>query len=428
MKNLIYSISALIMLVSSTLSSAEITPLWNLINDVGAVQDMEMLPGGEEFISLVGQGDNGQIQIRNVADGKLLKSFTTSIFPNAKLVFTPDSTRFILLNGGRGELRSFDDKFSVIQTFYHPDYSLGALYRFIAIDPIRPYAYVTDFRMSVFNYETGEYVKSISDFSNYGYTAISVSDDGKYLAAINEGKAYLKVWDLEKMEIIRNVQLYDDKLQQDWWCNSRDIHFSKHSSDLIYFSGNFPAKEKGIFGLNTYNILNNKSGNPTFDYLGGGKFLLINNGNCAFNYNGSSIEILNLLNNEIKLTKEITLEIPFDNTVINDRKAGIFIGNSNEYMGAIIYDPQTSVGTDYEDFTRITPNPTTSLVTVTHFCEDSLMKYRVNDFEGKLLTESNVENIQDDIKLDFTDHSSGVYFLTINCNGTDRTYKIIKVD
>ncbi len=416
------------MLLSSIIiRSAEITPLWNLINDVGAVQDMEMLSGEEEFISLVSQGENGQIQIRNVADGRLLKSFTTSIFPNSKIVFTPDSTKIIYLNNTKCEVRNVDDDFQLVRTI-----DLEVLYTQIAIDPIRPYVYVTGVEMQTYNYETGEFVSKFEDYISDIDTRIDISRDGKYLATLNNGKAYLKVWDLDKMELIRNIKLWDDKLPGfEWRCESRDVHFSKYNSNILYYSGHFPKKNNDIRirnGIFLFDIVQNTTSEDILDGSLSGRLVFDFKESRVLIYEGNGITFFNLLNKQIEYSNSAELEYPFSRRVILSNKLGIYIGCSGEYMGAIVYDPQTSVGTDYEDFTRITPNPTTNLVTVTHFCEDSLMKYRVNDFEGKLLTESNVENIQDDIKLDFTDYPSGVYFLSINCNSVDKTYKIIKED
>ena len=70
MKYIFFSILALFMLITSSLKSAEIIPVWNRTIE-GKVQDMEFLKGQNEILMLVGEGSNGQIQRRNPENGEL---------------------------------------------------------------------------------------------------------------------------------------------------------------------------------------------------------------------------------------------------------------------------------------------------------------------------------------------------------------------
>ncbi|MER3328934.1 MAG: hypothetical protein RIF34_05090, partial [Candidatus Kapaibacterium sp.] len=177
--------------------------------------------------------------MRSTVTGELINSVPTSTSIESRIVITPDSTRFIHLDGGGAHIRRIDEDFAKEGLLFVNSDSI--VYRFtdIAVDPIRPLVYVTIFgqkgahpniitksKVSIYNYETREFIKDLTEFGDFKYSVIEVSEDGKYLATLNDGKAYLKVWDLATMELIVDEKLYADI--QDYWCNASDIKFSNH--------------------------------------------------------------------------------------------------------------------------------------------------------------------------------------------------------
>ncbi|MCB0541254.1 MAG: WD40 repeat domain-containing protein, partial [Bacteroidetes bacterium] len=255
MKQLIIFITLIMLLTVAKTKSAEIIPVWNRTIE-GKVQDMEFLKGQNEVLMLVGEGAGGQIQRRNPENGELIHTYSQFMSSFTKLALTPDSLMFVQINGIDGSLRVIDDNYSITSTFSlseNQEDSLIVYFTTIVIDPSRPNAYVTTYgwnkntnqyaprgKVIAYNYETGEHIKDLTEYGEDEYTAIEVSHDGKYLATLNDNKAYLKVWDLESMELIINEPLFDEN--SDDWCEAQDIYFSKINPDLIYYSGLFTKK------------------------------------------------------------------------------------------------------------------------------------------------------------------------------------------
>ncbi|MER3330060.1 MAG: hypothetical protein RIF34_10820, partial [Candidatus Kapaibacterium sp.] len=246
MKKLLFTILATTMLIANSLQGAEIIPVWNKALEDN-IHDIEILPNGDEFLLLYGIAEGSRFQIRSIEDGELVREIPGYYASFANFELTPDSNRIVVTSGRGGdlELRNLQTFELIKGRFVSRPEGFSAYIKNIAIDPIRPYVYVTQYgnngnssnfevksKVSVYNYETMELVKDLTNYEGYEFSSIAVSDDGNYLATLNNGKAYLKVWDLETMELIKNIQLYDDELPNtDWWCESKDIQFSKLNSD-----------------------------------------------------------------------------------------------------------------------------------------------------------------------------------------------------
>ena len=143
MKNLLINLLlAVTMLIATPLTSAEVIPIWNKTIEEGSIQDMQLMKGGDEFLLFTGFWDKGQLQVRNTTDGELIRSQPINADHNGKIIITPDSNRFIVLNGLQCELRNLDDTFSIVNSF-----NLDVIYTNIAIEPIIPYVYVTEVKM-----------------------------------------------------------------------------------------------------------------------------------------------------------------------------------------------------------------------------------------------------------------------------------------
>jgi hypothetical protein len=273
-------------------------------------------------------------------------------------------------------------------------------------------------------------VKDLTDYSKYKYTAIDVSADGRYLATLNDGKAYLKVWDLSTMELIRDVQLWDDYLPTDWWCKSEGVQFSKLNSDVVYYSGIFPrygvpdtlpSPGTGLrrFTISTWTNSNNIQGEA---YTG--KIIMFDNEIRALVY-GSSLCFSNLEEQKVELLTFPEIEYPLGVKTVLSEKYGLFIGFSGQYIGAIKYDRGTSVESPTKEIT-ISPNPTGSFVNVGLECSDPQINYQISDVNGLLISEGLAQSHSGSLQIDFSPYPAGIYFLTINCGDSPLTYKVIR--
>lgn len=464
MRNVILVLLLTAMLTgASSLKSAEIIPVWNKVNGEGMIEDMihdiEFLRGENQFILLAGWAEKGAIQIRDTKTGELLSTYPINTLSRYNQIeITPDSNRCIITTGGNKEigptielrnlsdysliskdsLKSDGDKDPTGNPFYY-------LFRDIIVDPIRPLVYVIiektnflldefndKFYLKVYNYETMQIVKDLTPagYENENLKCFDVSDDGRYLAALNEGKAFIKVWDLETYELIKNKQLYDNNLTNpnDYRCEAQDIEFSSINNDLIYYSGIFPKSTEEIDpnGIFKYRMISNNSELVNLKQrYSGGRFILFENETQILNYNGNALYFIDLKLNETLLKTIPTLEYPLDKKAIKTSD-GLYIGFSGAFIGSLKYDSQSNIETGLEEEIIISPNPTNSLVNINLNCPDPIIKYSINDTNGLILKQSTIENQINNLKFDFSPYPSGVYFLTLNCNNKTKSYKIIK--
>ena len=433
-----------IFITTTALQSAEIIPVWHKALEDN-IHDIEVLPNGDEFLLLYGIAEGSRFQIRSVQDGELVREIPGYYASFASFELTPDSNRIVVTSGRGGdlELRNLQTFELIKGKFVSRPEGFSAYIKNIAIDPIRPYVYVTQYgnngnssnyevksKISAYNYETMELVKDLTDYDGYEYSAIAVSDDGKYLATLNDGKAYLKVWDLETMELIRNVQLYDDKLPNtDWWCESKDIQFSKLNSDVIYYSGYFTKQinKKRQNGVFNFSISSNLQSRIVEDGLyDGGNIKLIDNENRIFISTSSRIYVLNLEMNELEFKYILNGNIHASEKVIYSIKRNSFIGFSNIYFDYFLFDRQTSINSDIEKEFIISPNPTNSIVNLSLDCSDEKTSYTITNQSGQVVGENTIPVYSTSLQIDLSSYPSGVYFLTIRCGSELKTYKVVR--
>lgn len=425
------------------LHSAEIIPVWNKALEDN-IHDIEILPNGDNFLLLYGIAEGSRFQIRSVEDGELVREIPGYYASFANFELTPDSNRIVVTSGRGGdlELRNLQTFELIKGKFVSRPEGFSAYIKNITIDPIRPYVYVTQYgdngnssdfevksKVSVYNYETMELVRDLTDYEGYEFSSIAVSDDGKYLATLNNGKAYLKVWDLATMELIRDVQLYDDKLpNNEWWCDSKDIQFSKLNSDVVYYSGRFPSNEQDKFynGIMTYNIMEDKSTNKWLNYFIGGKFILFDGEKKLMNCNSTYVDIFDLNSQSLNTRISLSIDVPIQERAIYSSEKQIFIGNAKHLIGAIKYDRESNIESLYEEEIIISPNPTNNFVNIELNCIEPLINYQINDINGLIIFQSSIQNQVGDLRIDFTSYPSGVYFITINCGNDVKTYKVVR--
>ncbi|TNE37064.1 T9SS type A sorting domain-containing protein, partial [bacterium] len=260
----------------------------------------------------------------------------------------------------------------------------------------------------------------------YDYTAIAVSPDGKYLATLNDNKTYLKVWDLQSMEQIINEPLFDPNSND--WCEAQDIYFSKINPDLIYYSGFFSKqisnkRQNGIFKYDI-NIKTKERIIPDGLY-DGLNMIFLNDGTKIFNTNGGVISVLNLLENMLEYYAAPPKNV-YSAIVRYSTKGNFFIGaGESNKLSKFTYDGITNINQSYDEEITISPNPTGSFVNISLNCTEPQINYQINNSEGLQLLQDTVNN-NGSLQIDFSSYPVGVYFLTINCNNSPKTYKIIK--
>lgn len=436
MKNVLLMFLLTAMLAgASSLKGAEIIPVWNTTVN-GDIQDIEVMPGGEQFMLTTGLGE---IQIRNSVDGELVRSHIdqTNLFMNGYFEFTPDSTRVVMCISGLLQLIDIQT-FERIKYFaFGPD-SIANGFSDIVLDPIRPYAYVTlkgwektsgqnrpRCKVQVYNYETMQLVKDLTPYGEDEYTAIEVSQDGKYLATLNDNKAYLKVWDLATMELVINEPLFD--VNSTDWCRPEDIYFSKLNPNLIYYSGLFTKSVNNdrLSGVFTFNMLDhNKKRFIKDGFYSGNNMILFNNETRVFNTSSLRIAVINL-NEEILEWYGFPPDKVNSDKVIYNEKENYFIGSAGNDLSKYRYDSQSNIENFIEDEIIISPNPTNGIVNINLVCSESILNYQISDITGAAVAQSTLANQSGNLQLDFSAYTTGIYFLTINCK-EPKTYKIIK--
>ena len=437
MKQLIIFITLIAVLTAANTKSAEIIPVWDKTATNGKIFDIEFMPSGEEFIL---SSSTGEIQIRSSLDGELIREHidTTNLFMNGYFEFTPDSNRIVIARSGLLQIVDLET-FERLNYFAFGKDSVIKGFGDVVLDPIRPYAYVTlnghsretgivDLRckIQVYNYETMELVKDLTPYGEDEYTALEVSHDGKYLATLNDNKAYLKVWNLETMELIINEPLFD--VNSDDWCRAEDIYFSELDENIIYLSGFFSKQidNKTQHGIFQYNIKGKSRTRILPDlYYGGYNLIFLNNETKIFNSNGWDISVLSLLENKLEYFAAPPINV-YSKNVIYNNKMNYFIGSSGNDLSKFLYDSQSSVNNTIEEEITITPNPTNSFVNINLNCLENQTSYQINNTAGVLIYQNTITIGTESLQIDFTPYPSGVYFLTLNCNNLAKTYKIIK--
>lgn len=440
MKSVLLAILTTTILMSYTLSSSEIIPVWHQGSGAGDIQDIEFMKGHNEFILLVGVGSNAQLQIRTTETGELINTVPVGTSTNSRLAITPDSTRIIHLNGGIAQVRNIAENLSV-EGYFGVD-SDSIIYGFtdIAIDPIRPLAYVTIYgwkgahpnittksKVSVYNYETKEFVQDLTELGDYEYSVIEVSDDGKYLAALNDGKTYLKVWDLENMKLIVNEKLYSNSDENR--SEGRDIKFSKMNDKVLYLSGIFTEKlgEKDLgSGCYLFNIKDKTRQLLLPDEIYGSEnLILFDNEARIFNSERTTLGVLNILESRLEIYG-FPPESIYTQKVLYSSDFNYFIGFSLKNISKFQYDSQSSVENSYEEEIIISPNPTNSFVNIIFDCTEPIINYQINNLEGLLISQSSMHNQNNPLQIDFSGYTPGVYFLMIRCGNESKSYKVVR--
>ena len=439
MKQSIYTLIAILFCVQ-LLTANEIIPIWNRSIEA-PVQDMEFLKGQKEIIMLVGEGPDGFIQKRNSHTGDLISSRSQSLSSISRLALTPDSTKFLFLSGSIIRLVDTDEEFSVLNQFYIPQESDSILLYFtsLAVDPIRPIVYLTTrgwikdsfqyadkYKVTSYNYETGEKVKDYTEYGGEEYSVIKTSHDGKYLAAMNDGETYLKVWDIENDELVVNKSLFDGNVNRR--CETEDIYFPMQDKNIIYLSGFFSRQVHpndlgtGVFKFEFDNF--NRNLIIPEETYGGWDMISFDGENRMLSSTSGGMGFINLNSNELEWYGKPPDKI-YSTTVIYSGIFDFFIGAAgSSNISKFKYDRETSVELIEEtnSFT-ISPNPAESYIEIDDIISTTDAVYTINSMTGEELMKFNANEINN---ISIEKLSSGTYFITKKVGNKTETQKFIK--
>ena len=158
----------------------------------------------------------------------------------------------------------------------------------------------------------------------------------------------------------------------------------------------------------------------------GGKFILFDGENKLMNCNSTYVDIFDLNSQSLNTRISLSIDVPIQERAIYSSEKQIFIGNAKHLIGAIKYDSESNIETEFEKEIIISPNPTNNFVNIELNCIEQLINYQINDVNGLMIYQSSVLNNTGNLLVDFTSYPVGVYFVSIECNNLLKTYKIVK--
>ena len=138
------------------------------------------------------------------------------------------------------------------------------------------------------------------------------------------------------------------------------------------------------------------------------------------------IRIVNFKSKMIEATYDKSFELPFS-YVIYSKSKECFLGSSSQYFGMVRYDRNTDVPEIKKEPQMIYPNPTNGTVNIKLDCSSENQFYEIYNSNSALLNPSKKIPIGlNNLSIDFTKYTNGIYFLRIYCGKTFSTFKIVK--
>ena len=404
---------------------------WNRVLDGGgSYLDMQFMPDNNEFMVMTSEN----FQIRLSETGDIVNSYSEYHTSYSSFRFTPDSNRLVMADGRTIMLRNLSDM-SYIKSYVRPSDSLAFYFKYLELDPARPYAYVVGFgfgndqigmnQISVINYETGQLVKHLTPLSYTRYPMLAVSKDGKYLATICEEESYLTVWKLEDFSEYRHYKL-SEVYKNSFVGEAYNIIFSEIVQSILYFSGSFSTsygKTNSIFVK--YNIDSNKVENINIldsNYSFVGYFNFINNEQlCIFNsYNDyllkmDDLTIVQTLNDQMRM-------VP----VIYSKNLNYIIGKHYPELRMLQYDSNTGIPPNDSIINILYPNPTNSIVNISLSTISPQVKYTILNSSGQIMVSENAMMYSNILQIDMSSFSVGAYYIRLEIGSAVLYYQVIK--
>lgn len=463
MKQLIFLIT--IIATTSLVRAGEIVPVWEQEWDIDntkgleTIMDIEFIEGEDQFMFIGEESGIGIIEIRETATGEYIKSDTVNnIYEESRFEILPDSNRFIISVGGISdipagfEVRSLED-FSIINKFEVPlegdtvtEEGNSFVNRIIdvKVDQSRPYVYFIlekalprqsldsekeYYAIKTYNYETGEEVRELRSYKDDNMMIIDVSDDGRYLASINEREAYIYIWDLETFSQIRSYQLFRNSPDKAWRTDVRDMRFSELNSDIIYFSGVFskignPDEFEG--SVFEYSIERGNHINKLPDNKSIGRLIFAEDEKILFLNFGSPLKFFNMLSSTLEFKLPFELKDWVGMSSDYNSKFKFYLLRSRKGIKSIQYLTPTDIENQDQNDGIIYPNPTTNNIQIGTNCMNSEIHLELMDLNGSLLVSKIIPITDDYITFDLSGFPSGSYFIRLNCGEQVNTYNVIK--
>jgi hypothetical protein len=110
---------------------------------------------------------------------------------------------------------------------------------------------------------------------------------------------------------------------------------------------------------------------------------------------------------------------------INITKDDKFIYSANSKIKKLLLDNKTSVINETIKNT-IYPNPVNNILLIQTICNLPIIQYSISNQIGQILVTNDVQNINNQIRIDFSQFPIGIYYLKFNCNDSINNFKIIK--
>jgi hypothetical protein len=260
---------------------------------------------------------------------------------------------------------------------------------------------------------------------------MAVSNDGKYLAVMNEGISKLMVWSLDTRQKIVDKYIATDNYK---FSDPADVKFSELNTDKIYFTGQFyQGSNNGLFGLCIFSISQNRIIDSTFatvedidDRIYNEGFTFFDNETKILGGGGPFVKIVNLISMAMEFQRHYQEgDTVYPGNSVYSSKHKFFIGYATKTINKFIYQPNTIV-TENNPNVVVYPNPTTGIVNIPMNCVNT-SKYEIFDTGGRLLSSSEITNTANNIlTIDFTQYPVGVYSVKIYCGKAIEQYQVVR--
>mgnify|MGYP002074860111 CR=1 FL=1 len=443
---------------NSELISGELILKWNIIESTDQIYDIEFMPDHDYFIT----GGGKQIKIRRTDNGDSIKSFP---FGALNIELTPDGRRVIIqptyVKTGRLQLRNLEDLTLIKEIVLEegPDTNgpngWYTYFKEIIVDPIKPYLYAIWERGEVvsggkvyytiqkYDYEKMELVEDLTFENEQGiqFTHLSISKDGKYLAALNNGESRLIVWDLATKNRIVDFLLCRDLYKQYWRGEPSCLKFSEIDTKKIYIAGYFPQGD-GLTslpqykyqGLLVFDIEKNAIIDSTFAIsplnIGSGQVEFSDDETKIFTNGGNYLRVINL---ETKKLESQIIDMNMSDSIIiaymiSSKNLNHIIGHGYQVINKLMFD-STLAGIEFEKkvVEVIYPNPSNGFVQIKSDCIYENCKCEIFGINGdKLIDIPIIFSNTGLISIDFGIAKSGIYYVVLSKNSKIETYKIVK--
>ncbi|MBX3042634.1 MAG: T9SS type A sorting domain-containing protein [Candidatus Kapabacteria bacterium] len=440
-------VAALVLLFSNSnpVCAVEITVNWRTIIDSTQINDLKFMPGEEQFI--VGTGFD--VQVRSCEDGGKVNVYP---FGAWRIEFTPDSNRIVSILPIYGyktlQLRNVNDM-SLISEYVIPEdeEGYGVSFSEMKVDPVRPYIYtilkgdkdvigtwVRYRKILIFDRETLQPVGELTTAEDEKLLLVNlaVSNDGKYLAVMNEGRvSKLMVWSLDSRQKIVDKYISDPSSKE--WSDPADVKFSELNTDKIYFTGQFYQEfgKETFNGLCIYSINEKRIIDSTFAlskefYAGPINIVFFDNEAKVLGMANGFLRILDFQSkSKIFEKSNIEIGVPSAYNAIYNQITNYFIGTSSRSITKFQYQPGTDV-LENKPQEIIYPNPTSGIVNIPLNCINS-SKYEIYNTSGRLVNSTEITGATNNLlTIDFTQYPSGVYSVKVYCGKNVLNYQVVR--